>query len=222
MKGAMPKGSAFPELKGLMKTGEPVCVTFEGSGVQQVCRSPEYPRSDLLFCEMVQRARAGEVFLSSGQGCSPGDYVLGVSESSPSAYYLKSGRYASPAAAEKAALALPRLSKKFSIIRIEPLSRNSGKFDVLILFLTPERAMRVVQAYAYASGDRVVFDTFGAASICGDCTVLALQRGMGLSFGCKGSRKHSGYGDSEVPLGLAFEKLEEIEKGLKNIPETRA
>jgi uncharacterized protein (DUF169 family) len=64
-------------------------------------------------------------------------------------------------------------------------------------------------------------DTMGAASICGDCTVLAYRQGMGLSFGCKGSRKHSGYEDIEVPLGLSFEKAAEIEEALLNLPETR-
>jgi uncharacterized protein (DUF169 family) len=43
---------------------------------------------------------------------------------------------------------------------------------------------------------------------------------MGLSFGCKGSRKHSKYEDFEVPLGIAFEKVEEIEEGLSKLPET--
>ncbi|MPN26485.1 hypothetical protein SDC9_173910 [bioreactor metagenome] len=63
-------------------------------------------------------------------------------------------------------------------------------------------------------------DTMGAASICGDCTVLALEQGIGLSFGCKGSRKHSGYKDCEVPLGISFEKIKKIEEGLSKLPDT--
>jgi len=148
--------------------------------------------------------------------------VLGLSAEKPSAYYLKSGRYQDPQAADKAALALPRLEKKFRSVRIEPLSLNRGNFNVLILFLKPEKAMRIVQANAYAKGKRAKLDTMGAASVCGDCTVLALQEGLGLSFGCKGSRKHSGYEDFEVPLGIAFEKVKEIEDGLSRLPGTRA
>lgn len=162
----------------------------------------------------------GEKFRISGQGCSPGDYILGLSEKSPAEYYLRSGRYGNAQAAEKAALSLPRLKRKFCSIVIETLSLNRENFDVLILFLKPERAMRVVQANAYSGGKRTVMDTMGAASICGDCTVLALEQGIGLSFGCKGSRKHSGYGDFEVPIGIAFEKIEEIEEGLSKLPET--
>lgn len=238
--------SGYPELKKLMETGEPVCITFEieegdtkerldetvpsqkalpfqetspeklaGKGCEEL---PE--KSGFLFCELVQKSRMGEKFRISGQSCSPGDYVLGLSEKSPAEYYLRSGRYMNKKAAEKAALSLPRLKRKFCSILIEPLSLNKSRFDVLILFLKPERAMRIVQANAYSGGKRTVMDTMGAASICGDCTVLALEKGISLSFGCKGSRKHSGYRDFEVPLGIAFEKIEEIEEGLSKLPET--
>ena len=239
--------SGYPELKRLMETGEPVCVTFkiEEGDTKEEFRgavpfqdagqfqgavpkekvagkgSEELPeKSGFLFCELVQKARMGEKFRISGQSCSPGDYILGLSEKSPSEYYLKSGRYRNMQAAEKAALSLPRFKRKFCSVVIEPLSFNRGNFDVLILFLKPEKAMRIVQANAYSEGTRTVIDTMGAASICGDCTVLALEKGIGLSFGCKGSRKHSGYGDFEVPLGIAFEKVEEIEEGLSKLPET--
>jgi uncharacterized protein (DUF169 family) len=221
-----------------MEIGEPVCVTFEtgqefGHDTEKdIERKTEekvaytgnekFPeKSCLLFCELIQKARMGEEFFISGQSCSPGDYVLGLSEKSPAAYYLNSGRYKDLQAAENAAISLPRLKKRFCFIRIEPLSLNKGNFDVLILFLKPEKAMRIVQASAYSEGKRAVMDTMGAASICGDCTVLAYRQGMGLSFGCKGSRKHSGYEDIEVPLGLSFEKAAEIEEALLNLPETR-
>lgn len=234
--------SKFSELSQLMEIGEPLCITFEteyeigqevgheieknieGKAEEKVAYTgnEEFPeKSSFLFCELVQKARMGKEFLVSGQSCSPGDYVLGFSEKSPAAYYLNSGRYKDSQAAENAASSLPRLEKKFCFIRIEPLSLNKGIFDVLILFLKPEKAMRIVQASAYPEGKRAVLDTMGAASICGDCTVLAYTQGMGLSFGCKGSRKHSGYEDSEVPLGLSFEKASEIEEALSKLPETR-
>lgn len=230
--------SEYSELSRLMETGEPVCVSFEtgqeighkieksikGKAGENAADSGDenFPgKSCLLFCELVQKARMGEEFFIAGQSCSPGDYVLGFSEKSPAAYYLNSGRYKDSQAAENAALSLPRLKKRSCFIRVKPLSLNKGSFDVLILFLKPEKAMRIVQASAYSEGKRAVLDTMGAASICGDCTVLAYRQGMGLSFGCKGSRKHSGYGDFEVPLGLSFEKALEIEKILSKLPETR-
>jgi uncharacterized protein (DUF169 family) len=226
--------SVYPELSRLMETGEPVCVTFKTGyeiekDVEEKAKekaadsgNEKLPgKSGFLFCELVQKARMGKVFRVSGQSCSPGDYVLGLSEEIPAAYYLNSGRYRDSRAAEKAALSLPRLEKRFCSINVEPLSLNKGDFDVLILFLEPEKAMRIVQANAYSEGKRAVLNTMGAASICGDCTVLALRQGIGLSFGCKGSRKHSTYEDFEVPLGLSFEKATEIEEGLSKLPKTR-
>lgn len=234
--------SKYSELSRLMETGEPVCITFEteneigrevrceieknieGKAEEKVADigNGNFPeKSCFLFCELVQKARMGKEFLVSGQSCSPGDYVLGLSEKSPAAYYLNSGRYKDSQAAENAALSLPRLKKKFCFIKIEPLSLNKGNFDVLILFLKPEKSMRIVQASAYSEGKRAVLDTMGAASICGDCTVLAYRQGMGLSFGCKGSRKHSGYEDFEVPLGLSFEKASEIEEAFSKLPKTK-
>jgi len=77
-----------------------------------------------------------------------------------------------------------------------------------------------VQAHSYKSGARVVVDTLGAASVSGDCTALALDKGIGLSFGCKGSRKHSEYSDDELPLGIGVKFVKMIEEGLSKIPNT--
>ncbi|MDD4331357.1 MAG: DUF169 domain-containing protein [Methanosarcinaceae archaeon] len=205
----------FPEIEALMEAGEPVCISFEAG-------KEASEASSLLFCEMVRKAGFGESFRVSSQRCLAGAYVLGLSEIPPSEYYLKSGRYLDQNTAEKAALGLPRIQRKYRFIKIEPLSKNCGKFDLLLLFLKPEKAMRVVQAFAYAKGARVGVDTIGAASICGDCTARALKTGLGLSFGCKGSRKHCGYEDTELPLGIAFEHLNRLELGLLKLPKTLA
>lgn len=230
--------SKYPELSRLMGAGEPVCISFEtgdeeseigneGTRSGKKETEPENENteraevSDLLFCELVQQARFGKTFRVSGQSCPAGAYVLGVLEQNPAEYYLKSGRYRDRETAEKAAAGLPRVTKKYSSMKLEPLSENRGGFDVLILFLVPERAMRIVQAFAYAEGKRKGVNTIGAASICGDCTALALEKGIGLSFGCKGSRKHSNYEDTELPLGIAFENLEVLENDLSKLPETK-
>jgi len=147
--------------------------------------------------------------------------VLGVSDDAPHDYYLRSGRYINMQAAQRASGSLPKIVKPYRSIRIKPLSGNEEKFDVLILYVTPERAMRIVQAHSYTSGVRTVIDTLGAASVCGDCTALALEMGLGLSFGCKGSRKHSEYGDNEMPLGIRFDIVGKIEEELSRIPGTR-
>lgn len=203
----------FTEIARLMEDGQPVCVTF-----QKGCKG-EY--HDLLYCEMITKARRGDKFIVRSQSCPSGKYVLGTTEKKPDAYYLSSGRYSDAEIAQKAASELPRIKKEYDHIKIEPLSESSGDIDVIILYLEPEKAMRLVQALAYNDGKRVSIDTFGAASICGDCTAIAIENGIGLSYGCKGSRKHTEYFDTEIPIGISFDTAKKIEIGLKNIPETR-
>ncbi len=201
----------IPLIRSLMDSGEPVCITLS---------SEEGKTSDLLFCELVHMARYGGSYIVESQLCRPGDYILGISATAPVDYYLGSGRYKDKLTAQKAVSSLPRLEKDFRSLRIEPLSRNKDHFDVLLLYLKPESAMRVIQAHAYHYGEGTGSMSIGAASICGDCTARAIKEGVGISYGCKGSRKHSGYATDELPTGISYGMLKIIEEGLRNIPAT--
>ncbi len=194
-----------------MDRGKPVSVLFTDE---------EGEDSTLLYCEIIQKARLGESFLIKNQGCRVGAYVLGETETSPEGYYYSSKRYKDRNAAKSAAANLKRLAKKGMSIKISPYS--GGNFDILLLFLKPERAMRIVHAHAYQSGSPVEFMTGGIASICSDCTAYPMQGKLGISLGCKGSRKHSKYGDDEVVVGIPFQLAREIDAALGKIPRTRA
>ena len=196
-------------IPGLIDKGKPVSVLFTGEKGE---------RSSLLYCELIQKARFGESFIIKNQGCKVGAFVLGETETSPEEYYFSTKRYKDRNAAKKAAAGIQRLDKKGSSIKITPYSGRD--FDVMVLFLKPERAMRIIQAYAYHSGESVKFMTGGIASICSDCTAYPLSGKLGISLGCKGSRKHSRYGDDEVVVGIPFKLANEIEEALGKIPRT--
>lgn len=198
-------------IPGLMDKGKPVSVLFTRE---------EGERSYFLYCELIQKARFGESFIIKNQGCKVGDYVLGETETSPEDYYFSTKRYKDRVAAKKAATGIQRLDKKGRSIKITPYSGRD--FDVLILFLKPERAMRIIQAYAYHRGEPVKFMSGGIASICSDCTAYPLSGKLGISLGCKGSRKHSRYGDDEIVVGIPFKLAQEIDIALGKIPETIA
>jgi uncharacterized protein (DUF169 family) len=192
-----------------MDKGAPVSVLFTDQ---------EAERSFLMYCELIQRARYGESFLIKNQGCKVGAYVLGETENSPVDYYSNSGRYGNTGAARTASENLYRNTKKGRAIKITPFA--DGKFDIMILFLKPERAMRIIQAHAFNTGEPVEIRIGGVASICSDCTAYPLQGKIGISLGCKGSRKHSKYGDDEVVVGIPFHMVKEIDEALENIPGT--
>lgn len=192
----------------------------KGKPVGVLLAEEEGEASSLLYCELIQRARFGESFLIKNQGCKVGAYVLGETETSPEDYYYKTRRYNDKKAASHAVANLKRLTKKAKSIKISPYSGED--FDVLLLFLKPERAMRIVQAYAYKEGKTVAFKSGGIASVCSDCTAYPLLEKLGISLGCKGSRKHSRYGEDEVVVGIPFKLTYEIEDALGKIPQTDA
>jgi uncharacterized protein (DUF169 family) len=193
-----------------MDKGTPVSVLFTDD---------EGEPSLQLYCELIQRARSGESFLIKNQGCRVGAYVLGDSEITPlDYYYYESKRYANKDAARTATENLQRMKKKGRSIKITPFTGE--KFDIMLLFLKPERAMRIVQALAFISGEPFEMRTGGIASICSDCTAYPLQGKIGISLGCKGSRKHSKYGDDEVVVGIPFMLAKELDEALGKIPGT--
>lgn len=196
-------------ITGLMEKGKPVSVLF--------CNDPG-TESSLLYCELTQRARYGDSIIITKQGCRVCEYVFGDTETTPEEYYYNSGRYRNREATFIAVSSLNRLKRKQSSIKISPYSNE--KFDILILYLKPEKAMRIIQAYAYLEGKPVEIKTGGVASVCSDCTAYPLQEKLGLSLGCKGSRKHSKYGDDEVVVGIPYKLAKDIDEALKKIPET--
>ena len=195
----------------LMDTGYPVAIRF----VQDAASS----QTDMLFCELVQSARKGDKVIFSEQGCPVGAYVLGRDAPRPDDYYHRSGRYKDRASAVEAAISLPRLVKQFSSIQLFPLTKSYDRYDILLLFLSPNKAMQIIQALSYHTGLPSEFRTGGTASICGDCTAAAENNHqLCISLGCKGSRKHSKYGNNEVIVGIPKKLVIPIQKGLDTIP----
>ena len=196
-------------IPGLMDKGSPVSVLFTGEIGSD---------SPLLYCEMIQKARYGESFQVISQGCKVGAYVLGENGISPEDYYFDSGRYKNRLAAKRAVSSLCRLEKRAGSMKITPYTGRD--FNILILFLKPERAMRLIHAFTWVCGDHIEMRTGGIASVCSDCTAYPVQGAPGISLGCKGSRKHSGYADDEVVVGIPFDIAAEIDRALRKIPET--
>lgn len=194
-----------------MDSGYPVGIKFTQTG--------QASETDRLFCELVQQARHGENISFSAQGCPVGAYVLGRDAPRPDEYYFASGRYINKAAAARAAGSLPHLDTRYHFVELFPVKQDHIEFDVLLLFLNPARAMRLVQAMTYHNGQPLVFSNSGTASVCGECTVTPFNTNrLCLSIGCKGSRKHSRYTEDEMVIGIPCILVNDINVGLASIP----
>ncbi len=194
-----------------MDSGYPVGVKFSKNGPAS--------QTDRLFCELVQQARHGETISFSVQSCPVGAYVLGRDTKKPTDYYFSSGRYISKAAADRAAGLLPQLDTQYKFVELFPVKQDQVVFDVLLLFLNPARAMRLVQAMSYYNGQPLEFSNSGTASVCGECTVTTFNtKSLCLSIGCKGSRKHSRYTENEMIAGIPHILVNDINEGLAFTP----
>lgn len=195
----------------LMDRGYPVGVKFNQTGSAS--------QTDRLFCELVQQARYGETISFSVQSCPVGAYVLGMDTTQPTDYYFSSGRYISKVAATRAVGSLSHLDILYNFVELFPVKEDNVNFDVMLLFLNPARAMRLVQAMSYHNGQPLVFSSSGTASVCGECTVTPFNtKRLCLSIGCKGSRKHSRYTEDEMIAGIPHILVNDINEGLASIP----
>jgi uncharacterized protein (DUF169 family) len=200
------------EIPELMRRGVPVTITFN------MC--DDAAPSDQLYCQLVHQAREGKTSHITTQECPIGSYVLGqtCSVSELAEYYYSRHRYKTRQAAWNLIRQLPVIKKPVSSIRIAPYPQE--KYDLLILYLTPQRAMRLLQAASYADGERITITTAGVASVCADCTAQPCNtQQLAFSLGCKGSRKHSRYEDTELIAAIPEALVERIEDALGVIPE---
>jgi len=190
-----------------MDNGKPVSITLTDEKGDD---------SEYLYCELIQKARFGESFIIKSQRCKIAEFVFRNTEKAPIDYYFDSKRYIDRNTAKKAVENLSRFDKKPKSIKISPY--HNGYFDVLILFIKPKNAMKLIQAYAYKNGKGFKIKSNGTASLCSETTAYPItSSSINLSMGCRGSRKHSKYSDNEVVVGLSYDVLPEIEKGLEII-----
>jgi len=95
----------------LMEKGNPVSILISNEKDRQ---------SPLLYCELVHKARFGESFVITSQGCRVCEYVFCNTQNSPGVYYNSTGRYKDQKATSNAVSLLRRFEIKGRSIRITP------------------------------------------------------------------------------------------------------
>jgi uncharacterized protein (DUF169 family) len=200
-----------------MDHGTPVTITLN---TQEDTKNPPM-HTDQLYCQIVHQARWGKTSHITTQHCTIGKHVLGQTQpqTTLAEYYHNKKRYKTHQAAKNITQQLPTLKTTIKNIKITPYPQKN--YDLLILYLTPEKAMKLIQANSYHTGERTTINTAGVASICADCTAQPHNtQKITLSLGCKGSRKHSKYADTELIATIPKSQIKKIEEALKKIPDT--
>lgn len=83
--------------------------------------------------------------------------------------------------------------------------------DMLISFIQPEAAMRLVQKWGDITGENLDFSVSSAMSVCGSVAAAAYMTGeIRCSFGCPEARNHGQIGRDRMIIGLPVEIAEKL------------
>jgi uncharacterized protein (DUF169 family) len=178
-------------------------------------------------CQFVQDARLkGMIGYATRPEhlCRGGAAVMGIEPSpeivSDGTTYQKLGNFQTVEGAVETVSAVPKTGEQFYASVYAPLEKAEFDPDVVVIIATPRQALRLSQAYLYATGGRFAADYSGIQSLCADAVVAVRERGVpNMTLGCNGSRKYSGIAEDEVAFGIPAKDLEKIVDALKAFKE---
>ena len=218
----------YEELSSKLKTllnlkGSPVAVKLVSDKKEIPSDVPEL-KEKLRHCEMVQKARQGEVFYATKEqhACAGGAGALGVMETpekiKTGEFYYGLGRFKTLESAKKTMEAVPRTGKHFMASMYAPLEKANFKPDVIVVLGNPKQLLKIAQSNIYHDGGRNNVSFSGIQSVCADAVAQPYNTGeMNATFGCDGSRKYAKIADDELIVGIPVAKLAGLVEALEKI-----
>jgi len=164
------------------------------------------PREPLRFCEAVCQARRGYVdLLPETIRCEGAKRAFGwtLDEEEGLALHLSEKTGIDAARARELVRQVPVLADLYAGIRVG----NCADPDVLVTYVRPEAAMRLIRLWETATGHSLHADISSIMAVCGNAVVKAhVSQSISVSFGCPDSRQYGGIQPEElvvaVPTGL--------------------
>jgi uncharacterized protein (DUF169 family) len=164
-------------------------------------------RSDTMrFCQAVRQARSGTVCLSPETICCEGaKRAFGWMKGKDNALALKLSEKTGMNGdrARELVRQVPALGYPYPGIRVGICTNP----DVLVTYVQPEAAMRLVRLWETTMGHNLRVDVSSIMAVCGNAVVKAyMNQSISISFGCPDSRQYGGIQPEEmviaVPTGL--------------------
>ncbi len=220
--------SSYAEMSSKLKTllglkGSPVAVRLIKERSEIPAGTPEL-KEKLRHCEMVQKARGGDVFYATKEqhACAGGAGALGVVETpekiKSGEFYFGLGRFKTLESAKKTMDAVPRTNKHFVASMYAPLEKAGFKPDVVVIIGNPKQLLKIAQSNIFEKGGRNIVSFSGIQSVCADAVAPPYNTGeVNATFGCDGSRKNAKITDDELVVGIPGAKLEGLVEALEKI-----
>ena len=160
----------------------------------------------MRFCEAVCRAEQGCIDLSPERICCDGAkraFAWTRNRDQALVRHLSEKTGMSEEAAQKLIRQVPVLGFPYAGIHVGQCANP----DVLVTYVRPQAAMRLVRFWETATGRNLRMDVSSIMAVCGNAVVKAyMSQSISISFGCLDSRQYGGIRPEEmviaIPAGL--------------------
>ncbi|MBI0583323.1 MAG: DUF169 domain-containing protein [Methanomassiliicoccus sp.] len=111
---------------------------------------------------------------------------------------------------------LGNTGKRYSGVLMAPLDKVPFEPDVIAMYMSPARALRLIIAFAYARGEAVISHMTGQASLCSGIA-RAVDRGeITVDMPCMGDRAYGLVQEFEVVVVFPASRIDELMEGMRN------
>jgi uncharacterized protein (DUF169 family) len=159
------------------------------------------------FCEAVKKSIIGPILLDKGSlSCKGAQHALGWSADNDIGFLhsCREKSQAPPKRLKSIFYKVPHFKKPFECIGLN----TSGRPDLLISFMDPERVKELVRLYNYHTGKDLDISLSGMMAICGGIAARSYLKGdISISFGCDESRRLTDMGRDRLAVGIPYKQL---------------
>lgn len=105
--------------------------------------------------------------------------------------------------------------KVFDALVMAPLEHTPVEPDVIVMYVTPAQALRVIIAYAFWSGEEVRSVITGQSSLCSSIAHAYREKNLFVDLPCVGDRTFGLVQEHEMLIAFHESRTEQIVDGLK-------
>jgi len=105
--------------------------------------------------------------------------------------------------------------KRYDGVLMAPLDLAPFEPDVIAIYLSPAKALRLIIAFAYRRGEAVVTRMTGQASLCSGVARAVDENEVTMDIPCMGDRAYGLVQESEVLVVFPASRMEELMEGLE-------
>ena len=105
--------------------------------------------------------------------------------------------------------------KLFDALVMAPLELTPLEPDVIVIYLTPAQALRLIIAYAYEKGEAVRSTVTGQSSLCSSIAHAFQEKSLVIDIPCVGDRRFGLVQEQEMLVAFHTSRTEQILEGLR-------